>query len=92
MEMPQCHEVGFLSGTKGSKRDERMWKMTLGAECQQQAEQTKMLSVKEKVHRDHRLTVRMIADKLSMNSERVWRIITKDLGMRKICAKWYQGC
>ena len=29
----------------------------------------------------------MIADELGMNSERVWRIITKDLGMRKICAK-----
>ena len=29
----------------------------------------------------------MIADELSMNSERVWRIITEDLGMRKVCAK-----
>ena len=29
----------------------------------------------------------MIADELGMNSERVWRIITQDLGMRKICAK-----
>ncbi len=29
----------------------------------------------------------MIADELSMNSERVWRIITEDMGMRKVCAK-----
>ena len=29
----------------------------------------------------------MIADELSMNSERAWTIITEDLGMRKICAK-----
>ena len=36
---------------------------------------------------DCRLTVRMIADELTMNSERVWRIITEDLGMRKVCAK-----
>ena len=43
--------------------------------------------VREKVHSDRRLTVRMIADELSMNSERVWRIITEDLGMRKVCAK-----
>ena len=43
--------------------------------------------VREKVHSDHRLTVRMIADELSMNSERVWRIITEDLGMRKVCVK-----
>ena len=43
--------------------------------------------VREKVRSDCRLTVRMIADELSMNSERVWRIITEDLGMRKVCAK-----
>jgi len=36
---------------------------------------------------DRRLTVRMIADELDMNSERVWRIFTEDLGIRKICAK-----
>ena len=42
--------------------------------------------VRQKVRSD-RLTVRMIADELGMNSERVWRILTKDLGMRKICAK-----
>ena len=43
--------------------------------------------VRQKVRSDRHLTVRMIADELGMNSERVWRIITEDLGMRKICAK-----
>ena len=43
--------------------------------------------VKEKVHSAQHLTVRMTADELSMNSERVWRIIMEDLGMRKICVK-----
>ena len=43
--------------------------------------------VSQKVRSDRRLTVRVIADELVMNIERVWRIITKDLGMRKICAK-----
>ena len=43
--------------------------------------------VREKVRSDRRLTVRMIADELNMNSERVWRIITQDLGIRKVCAK-----
>ena len=43
--------------------------------------------MREKVHSDRCLTVRMVADELSMNSERVWRIITEDLGMRKVCAK-----
>ena len=43
--------------------------------------------VQQKVRSDRRLTVRMIANELSMNSERVWTIITEELGMRKICAK-----
>ena len=43
--------------------------------------------VRQKVRSDLRLTVRMIADELGMNSERVWRIITEDLGMKTICAK-----
>ena len=43
--------------------------------------------VRQKVRSDRRITVRMIADELDMNNERVWRIITEDLGIRKICAK-----
>ena len=43
------------------------------------------------MRRDHRFTVRMIADVLGMNSEKVWRIITEDLGMRKIYAKMVPG-
>ena len=34
---------------------------------------------RQKVRSDRRLTVRMIADELGVNSERVWRIITEDL-------------
>ena len=80
MEMPQCQELECLSGTRGLKREERMWKMILRAEGQQ-AERTEMLNVlREKVCSDHCLTVRKIADELSMNSERVWRTITEDLG------------
>ena len=36
---------------------------------------------------DRRLTVRMIADELSMHRERVRRIITEDFEMSKICEK-----
>ena len=43
--------------------------------------------MKQMVRSDRRLTVRTIANELGMNNERVWRIITEDLGMRKICAK-----
>ena len=34
---------------------------------------------RQKVQSDRRLTVRMIADKLGINSERIWRIITENL-------------
>jgi len=43
--------------------------------------------LREKVGSDRRLTVTMIANELDINSERVRRIITEDLEMRKICAK-----
>ena len=43
--------------------------------------------VRQKVRSDRRLAVRIIADELGMNSERVWRIITEDLGIKKMCAK-----
>ena len=43
--------------------------------------------VRQKMRGDRYLTVRMIANELGKNSERVWRIITEDLGMRKICSK-----
>ena len=35
----------IFEGTRGSEREERMWKMILRVEGQQQAEQTKMLSM-----------------------------------------------
>ena len=43
--------------------------------------------VKLLVQSDHRLTVRMISDKLSLKRESVRTILLHDLGMRKVCAK-----
>ena len=42
--------------------------------------------VKQMVRDDCRLIVRMIVDELEINRDSVWKIITEDLGMRKICA------
>ena len=39
------------------------------------------------VHTDHLLTMRMIAEELSINKDTVWSIITENLEMRKVCAK-----
>uniref|UniRef100_A0A8C4Q143 Transposase n=1 Tax=Eptatretus burgeri TaxID=7764 RepID=A0A8C4Q143_EPTBU len=43
--------------------------------------------VKQMAHRDHRLTVWMIAEELSINKVTVWSIITENLEMRKVCVK-----
>lgn len=43
--------------------------------------------VKQIVHVDCQLTVEMIAHQLDMKKDSVWKIITDDLDMRKVCAK-----
>ena len=43
--------------------------------------------VRQMVPSDRQLTVRLIANELGMNRNSVWKIITEDLGMRKVCAK-----
>ena len=40
-----------------------------------------------KVREDRRMTVRMVVYELGINWETVWKIITEDLEMRKLCAK-----
>ena len=88
MEMKQCQDVAFSSGTKGSRKEEKMWKMTPGVGDHQQAKLKKNVEqVQQKVRIDCCLTVRMIANELSMNSKREWTIIMEELRMRKICAK-----
>ena len=54
--------------------------------------------VRQKVRSDRRLNVRMIADELGMDSERVWIVRGYGGSLRKIWGwgrsvqKWYQGC
>ena len=43
--------------------------------------------VREFFRSDRRLTVEMIADEMNVNREAFRRILTEELGMRKICAK-----
>ena len=41
--------------------------------------------VKQMVHTDRRLMVRMIAEELSFNKDTVWSIITENLEICKVC-------
>ncbi|XP_029980215.1 protein GVQW3-like [Sphaeramia orbicularis] len=43
--------------------------------------------VKKLVRSDRRLTVRMMAEQLSLNRESLHTILKEELGMRKVCAK-----
>ena len=45
MVMTPRQELVFLSGTGGSKREEKRWKMIIGVGGHPQAEQMEMLSV-----------------------------------------------
>ena len=53
--------------------------MITGVGRHPQTEQMKMLRVRQEVQSNHHLTVRMTAVELGMNSERLWRITTKNL-------------
>ena len=88
MEMKQCQDVEFSSGTKGSRegREDVEDDPRSGRPSTSKTKEN-VERVWKKVRSDRRFTVRMIANELSMNSERVWTIITEELGMRKICAK-----
>ncbi|UYV69219.1 hypothetical protein LAZ67_6002863 [Cordylochernes scorpioides] len=44
--------------------------------------------VKELLDSDRRLSLKMIADEVSVNKFTVHQIVTQDLMMRKVCAKW----
>ena len=50
-------------------------------------DETNVELVKKIVRGDRRLTVRLILDELGLNRNSIWHVITKDLGMRKVCAK-----
>ena len=63
----------FKEGREGVEDDHRSGKPST-SRTDKNAE-----GVRQKVRSERRLTVRMVADKKGMNSERVWRIITKDL-------------
>ena len=73
--MLQCQELGFLSGTRGWHKRFREGREDVEDDPKSGRPTTSRTNenvehVREKVCSDCRLTVRMIADELSMNSER----------------------
>ena len=46
--------------------------------------------IRQIVCENHQLTVRSIAEQVNIDRETVKQILTEDLDMRKVCAKWSQ--
>ena len=84
--MKQCQDV-LLSGTKRFKEGRDVEDDLRSGRPSTSKTEENFERVRQKMRSDRCLTVRIIANELNMNSERVWTIITEELGMRKICAK-----
>jgi len=90
LEMMQCQEHKPFAGTKCFLKAEPLLKMRSAADDHQQHGQVtthNTAQVRELVRSDRRLTVNMIADEVNVNREALCRILTEELGLRKICAK-----
>ena len=72
----------FLDGSKTFQRVEIRLKMSLDQGDQQHQKLTKIL-----VRSDRRLTIRLRAERMSLNKSTVHHILTSDLETRKISAK-----
>ena len=78
MEMPLYRELWFLSGTKLSKRAEKMFKTTLVLEDQISSTNYQNVEVMRAVMaKDRRSSVRMIAEEKGLNNNAVHRILTE---------------
>ena len=72
------------TGRESVKDDERPGQPKTQRNCEN------VERVYQLVQSDRRLNVRMMAEELNVNRETVRKILTGDLGMRKISAKWSQ--
>ena len=47
--------------------------------------------IKKIVREDRRLSIRLIAEKMSIDKETVWQILYENLHMTKVCAQLFQS-
>ena len=83
--MPQTHVFEWHKRFKEERKeveDDSMSKRPSTSRTEVRVERVKQI-----VRADCRLSVSMIASKLNMKKDSVWKIDTEDLGMWKVCAK-----
>jgi energy-converting hydrogenase A subunit M len=55
---------------------------------QQQGELKKIAKIPQVLRENRRLTVRSITEQVNIDRETVRKILTEDLDIRNVCAKW----
>ena len=83
MEIPLYRELWFLSGTKLSEGQENVEDDPRSG---RPISSPNVEVVRAVMAKDHRLSVRMIAEETGLNKNAVHRILTEHLHMRKMCA------
>lgn len=81
---------GFLGDASCSKKVIKKEKTTIAPDAQAKASKTKenVLQVKYLLNHDRRMSIRMVADELSMSQIQVFEIVTENLSIRKVCAEF----
>ena len=82
-----CCSIVFLWHKRFKEGHEDVEDDPRGRRPSTSSNETNVKLVKKIVHGDCLLTVRLISDKLGLNQNNLWQIITEDLGMRKVWAK-----
>ena len=78
-----------ISGMLAFETEGRTWRMMPEVVILRLPEQTKTWNLFFICWtEDRRITLQMIADRLNIGKETVWRIVTEDLGKRKICMRF----
>ena len=80
-----CQEPAFLNGTKDEGRtdvedDERSRRPTISKTTNNNREIEKI------VREDRRLSIRLIAERMSIDKETMWQVLLENLRMTKVCA------
>ena len=84
----QCQELVLLNGTNDSEKVKKNVRTIKRSSKRVTSRVDSNIDrVKQLVHVYRGLTVRMIFEELFIGRDTVWKILTKNLKMRKLCAK-----
>ena len=77
---PEWHKR-FRKGRTDVEDDERSWRPTISKTI------NNIREIEKTVREDRRLSIRLIAERMSINKETVWQVLHDNLHMTKVCAQ-----